>query len=103
MKKGDSIILPIRGLNVSKDIWGKDADEFKSVYSVIVISPHMLIIFHSPERWENLPEVAKNMPGVWGHVMTFIGGARGCIGYRFALIEYVLPYPILREPNDILI
>ena len=32
MKKGDSIILPIQSLNVSKDVWGEDAEEFKCVF-----------------------------------------------------------------------
>ena len=32
MKKGDSIILPIQSLNISKDVWGEDAEEFKYVF-----------------------------------------------------------------------
>ena len=32
MKKGDSIILPIQSLNISKDVWGEDAEEFKCVF-----------------------------------------------------------------------
>jgi cytochrome P450 len=30
---------------------------------------------------------APVVPGVWGNVLTFIGGPRNCIGYRFALAE----------------
>ncbi|KAG8723463.1 hypothetical protein FRC09_003220 [Ceratobasidium sp. 395] len=51
------------------DIWGIDAMEFR------------------PERWENLPSSVKDMPGVWGNLMTFGNGAYSCIGYRFAVIE----------------
>ncbi|KAH9915332.1 cytochrome P450 [Fomitopsis serialis] len=50
-------------------LWGEDAFEFK------------------PERWEKLPEAVQSIPGVWGNLMTFIGGPRACIGYRFSLVE----------------
>lgn len=46
----------------------------------------------SPERWSNLPETVKDVPGVWGNVFTFLGGARSCIGYRFALVECVFSF-----------
>jgi len=29
------------------------------------------------------------MPGVWGNIMTFSDGNHACIGWRFALVEYV--------------
>ena len=44
---------------------------------------------YSPDRWAHLPKQAEEIPGVWGHLMSFLGGARACIGYRFALFEYV--------------
>ncbi|EKM59826.1 uncharacterized protein PHACADRAFT_206038 [Phanerochaete carnosa HHB-10118-sp] len=69
IRKGDLIFLPILALNRRKEIWGEDAHEFK------------------PERWENIPEAAAGVPGVWGNQLTFIGGPRACIGYRFSLVE----------------
>ncbi|KAJ7892659.1 cytochrome P450 [Mycena leptocephala] len=40
-----------------------------------------------PERWEVPPPGASAVPGVWGHMLTFLGGPRSCIGFRFSLIE----------------
>jgi hypothetical protein len=44
-----------------------------------------------PERWENVPEAAHALPSVYGHLMTFIAGSHGCIGFRFSVVEYVVP------------
>ncbi|KEP47409.1 cytochrome P450 family protein [Rhizoctonia solani 123E] len=79
VQKGDSIAIPVLAMNRAKDIWGEDALEFK------------------PERWDNLPDVVKDMPGIWSHLMTFIHGPHACIGYRFALIEMkALLYSLIR-------
>ncbi|KAH9980693.1 cytochrome P450 [Russula compacta] len=67
--KGDSVVIPIRLLNRSTDIWGEDANEFK------------------PERWEDVPEAVNGLPSIYGHLVTFIAGAHACIGYRFSVIE----------------
>nr|BED42948.1 cytochrome P450 monooxygenase [Trametes versicolor] len=67
--KGNKVILPILAANRSKEIWGEDALEFK------------------PERWMQPTKMTSTLPGVWGHLLTFIGGPRACIGYRFALVE----------------
>ncbi|KAF8604787.1 cytochrome P450 [Ceratobasidium sp. AG-I] len=79
IQKRDTVFIPILAMNRVKHIWGEDAMEFR------------------PERWDNLPEAAKDMPGVWSHLMTFIHGNRACIGYRFALIEMkALMYTLVR-------
>ncbi|KAK0191337.1 cytochrome P450 [Armillaria mellea] len=67
--KGQGIMIPVVGLNTDKSIWGEDAADFK------------------PERWENLPETVRNIPGVWANTMSFLGGPRSCIGFRFSIIE----------------
>ncbi|KAF4615508.1 hypothetical protein D9613_003356 [Agrocybe pediades] len=67
--KGQTFNIPIRPINLAESTWGKDAWEF------------------NPDRWDNLPEAVSSIPGVWGNLMSFLGGPRSCIGYRFALVE----------------
>ncbi|KAI0312384.1 cytochrome P450, partial [Amylostereum chailletii] len=53
-------------------IWGPDADQWK------------------PERWLSpLPEnvAAAHIPGIYANMLTFIGGGRACIGFKFSLLE----------------
>ncbi|KAJ7661146.1 cytochrome P450 [Mycena rosella] len=68
IRKGDELRIPITAINHDKAIWGPDALEFR------------------PARWEGTP-VSNTIPGVWGHMLTFLGGPRGCIGFRFSLVE----------------
>ncbi|KAJ4473121.1 cytochrome P450 [Lentinula aciculospora] len=78
--KGQAVIVPLLALNRDKATWGDDAMEFK------------------PERWEKVPEAATSVPGVWSHMMTFLGGPRACIGYRLSLIEMkALLFVLVRE------
>ncbi|KAI0656550.1 cytochrome P450 [Cubamyces menziesii] len=67
--KGIKVSIPMMAINRSKELWGEDALEFK------------------PERWQQPPDEISAIPGVWGHLLTFIGGPRACIGYRFSLVE----------------
>ncbi|KAJ3878551.1 cytochrome P450 [Lentinula edodes] len=69
VQKGQTIFVPILAINRDKSLWGEDSMEFK------------------PERWDNLPAAVSSIPGVWGNLLTFLGGARACIGYRFSLVE----------------
>lgn len=69
IRKGQIIVIPILAMNKAKHLWGEDALEF------------------IPERWESLPEAVTSIPGVWGNMMSFLGGSRACIGYRFSLVE----------------
>lgn len=68
IRKDQTIFISIVALNRSKKLWGNDAAEF------------------NPDRWLN-GSVDTSLPGLWGNMMTFFGGARSCIGYRFALVE----------------
>jgi hypothetical protein len=68
ISEGDPVFIPHLGNQQIRGDWGTDAKEF------------------NPDRWASLPEVASQVPGVWGRLTTFL--ARACIGYRFPLVEY---------------
>lgn len=69
VSKGQGVVIPIALINTSKQIWGEDALEF------------------NPSRWNTVPEGVSDIPGLWGNILTFSGGPRGCIGFRFSLVE----------------
>ncbi|KAI6100556.1 cytochrome P450 [Pisolithus sp. B1] len=69
--KGTRIIASIAAYNRNKDMWGEDADVF------------------NPDRW--LDGIAKDKKesatGAYASLLTFGGGPRTCLGWRFAVIE----------------
>ncbi|KAL1746453.1 cytochrome P450 [Schizophyllum fasciatum] len=70
--RGTSIIVSIHNANRSKELWGADALEWK------------------PERWlAPLPDSITNarMPGIYSNLLTFLGGGRACIGFKFSQLE----------------
>ncbi|KAI0027308.1 cytochrome P450 [Vararia minispora EC-137] len=66
---GDIVSIPIEVLSRSSEIWGPDAAVFR------------------PERWENPPPAAADIPGVLAGLPAFLAGPHACIGFRFALAE----------------
>ncbi|KAH8101909.1 cytochrome P450 [Cristinia sonorae] len=74
IRKGDKVAIGIHGFNRSKAVWGDDALEWK------------------PERWlksENSAPYAKGAlsGGAFYNLMTFAGGPRSCIGFKYAELE----------------
>ncbi|KAJ7693049.1 cytochrome P450 [Mycena rosella] len=69
--KGTPIYIAIAAVNHSKQIWGPDALEFK------------------PERWTRgkAEGATTKTCGIYGNTMTFIGGGRSCIGFKFSQLE----------------
>ncbi|KAI0359045.1 cytochrome P450 [Trametes cingulata] len=70
--KNTRVVADITMCNRDQALWGPDADRWR------------------PERWlEGLPKEVEDahVPGVYSHLMTFIGGSRACIGFKFAQVE----------------
>ncbi|KAI0631631.1 cytochrome P450 [Trametes polyzona] len=70
--KGTLVYIAVQASNVNADLWGADAHKWR------------------PERWlEPLPDTITNakIPGVYSNLMTFWGGGRSCIGFKFAQLE----------------
>ncbi|KAJ3886209.1 cytochrome P450 [Lentinula edodes] len=79
---GTRVIVSIYNSNRNPDLWGEDANEWK------------------PERWLSpLPKalVEAHIPGVYSHLMTFLGGGRSCIGFKFSQLEMKVVISILVE------
>lgn len=70
VREGQVIIIDSAGYNRLESVWGTDATLF------------------DPNRWlEERKGAQASYSGMYANLMTFFGGARGCIGWRFALAE----------------
>ncbi|KAJ8515829.1 hypothetical protein ONZ45_g6795 [Pleurotus djamor] len=67
--KGTKIAASVTAYNRNKGVWGPDADEF------------------NPDRWLNRQKPAVSI-GPFEGLLTFGGGRRACIGFRFATVEF---------------
>ncbi|RPD59281.1 cytochrome P450 [Lentinus tigrinus ALCF2SS1-7] len=78
--KGTAIVPNLQASNCNRALWGDDAMEWR------------------PERWtEGLPgelEEAR-IPGVYSNLMTFSGGSRSCIGFKFSQLEMKIVLSVL--------
>ncbi|KAG8844232.1 hypothetical protein FRB96_003236 [Tulasnella sp. 330] len=80
VRRGDSILMHTYALNTRLDLWGSDALMFK------------------PERFDKLPGAVSDIPSMFGNVMSFGAGPRGCIGWRMAVLEIkALLFTLIRE------
>ncbi|GLB40488.1 putative cytochrome P450 family protein [Lyophyllum shimeji] len=66
------VFISILNANRDPTLWGPDASEWK------------------PECWLSpLPEALRDahIPGIYSHLMTFLGGGQACIGFKFSQLE----------------
>ncbi|KAI0028314.1 cytochrome P450 [Vararia minispora EC-137] len=69
---GTTIFANIIGVHRDEAIWGSDAAVWR------------------PERWLSpLPNTVAQarVPGIYANLLTFIGGSRACIGFKFSQLE----------------
>ncbi|TRM57159.1 cytochrome P450 [Schizophyllum amplum] len=70
VQRGQRVIISIAAYNRDTEIFGPDADEY------------------NPERWLRSGHVNKQGSiGMYSNLLTFGGGHRGCLGWRFAVLE----------------
>lgn len=77
-----NLFISIIEANRNPDIWGPDALEW------------------IPERWLSpLPSAVSDahVPGIYSHLMTFLGGGRACIGFKVSQIEIKVVLSLLIE------
>ncbi|KAI0833271.1 cytochrome P450 [Trametes gibbosa] len=70
--KDTVVVAGLMNCNRYQALWGEDAKEWK------------------PKRWlAPLPEslTEAKIPGVYSNLMTFLGGGRSCIGFKFSQME----------------
>ncbi|PPQ67522.1 hypothetical protein CVT25_006063 [Psilocybe cyanescens] len=77
-----NIIIGIMASNRNPELWGPDSYEWK------------------PERWlKPLPDtlISAHLPGIYSNLMTFLGGGRACIGFKFSQLEMKVVLSVLIE------
>lgn len=67
--KGHELFIPLNAIQLSKDLWGEDAQDF------------------NPDRWDNLPASVINAKMPPGHTFAFLSGPRSCVGKQVATLE----------------
>ncbi|KIJ26121.1 hypothetical protein M422DRAFT_272863 [Sphaerobolus stellatus SS14] len=69
ISKGQSIGISFLAYNRLPEVWGPDADQWR------------------PERFLEGTRLPKTSLGVFANIASFSSGVRGCIGWRFAVLE----------------
>ncbi|KAF8184694.1 cytochrome P450 [Pholiota molesta] len=68
VNRGRTVVISITGYNRLPSVWGDDAGEF------------------NPYRWLDGREVKASI-GPYANLLSFLGGPRTCLGWRFAILE----------------
>ncbi|KAI1786411.1 cytochrome P450 [Ganoderma leucocontextum] len=85
LPKDTFVLLGLQACNTNKKLWGEDAYEWK------------------PERWlQPLPSTLEEarVPGVYSNLMSFSGGVRSCIGFKFSQLEMSKHIAVVEVPRS---
>jgi len=69
VSKGQNIAISMCGYNRMPEVWGEDAHKW------------------NPYRFLGDGKTMQTGVGMYGNLLNFAGGLRGCIGWRFSVIE----------------
>ncbi|KAJ7078782.1 cytochrome P450 [Mycena epipterygia] len=72
--RGTTLFVGIAGANRLQTVWGSDATEWKPERWLGGVTPHKL-------------DANLRLPGIYAGMMSFLGGRRSCVGYKFAEME----------------
>ncbi|KAG2153235.1 cytochrome P450 [Suillus clintonianus] len=99
--QGTHIIISILAANRHQEIWGADANDWRPErwLSSPLAAPSETHGIDTPVGGEDAVSVSRRtapilgvqdgvrFPGVYSNMMTFLGGSRSCIGFKFAEME----------------
>ncbi|KIK99980.1 hypothetical protein PAXRUDRAFT_30155 [Paxillus rubicundulus Ve08.2h10] len=100
--EGTTLIMSLLGANHNKELWGEDASEWRPERWLTPTGERVQLSKDSNcgmedgegndpsvPTTEKTPGVKAGMkyPGVYASMMTFLGGGRACIGFKFAEME----------------
>ncbi|OBZ73179.1 hypothetical protein A0H81_06897 [Grifola frondosa] len=82
LAKNSKVVIGMLASNRNPALWGEDSYEWK------------------PERWLSpLPKAVTEarIPGIYSNLLSFIGGGRACIGFKFSQLEMKVVLAVLLE------
>ncbi|KAG2032102.1 cytochrome P450 [Suillus americanus] len=85
-----TLIISILASNHNKEIWGEDASEWRPERWLSPSGERLHLGDGDSNSTSGASLGVKNgvkYPGVYGLMMTFLGGGRACIGFKFAEME----------------